>query len=228
MNSLFEEYLIAYYPFDMNANDYSGSNLNAKVHGPKIDIDRFNKIGSYKFDGIKDYIEVENPYKFHFSNESLTISMWVKIKDNENTYRTFIVMSNKDLIPRIEIMKSRSGNIDGRIYIQVAQDGKNRSTAVSIKSGSNLPKDEWMHIAGVVDYEKLKLRLFINGAVQQAVDLIKYYKMPESGDMIVRFGETSSSLDHWNSQRHNGSIDDVRVYSRAISNQKILELYNDH
>ena len=101
--------------------------------GAKLINDRFgNNKRAYKFDGINDYIEAINSIRLSFSNESFSISLWIKIKDNENTYRTFFVISNKELIPRIEIMKGRSeyDQFKGNIYIQIAESMEHQPTAI--------------------------------------------------------------------------------------------------
>ena len=199
-----------------------------KVVGAKLINDRFgyNK-RAYKFDGINDYIEVINSRRLSFSNESFSISLWVKIKDNENTYRTFFVISNKELMPRIEIMKGRSeyDEFKGNIYIQIAESKEHQSTAISLKNGEELEKNQWTHIVGVVDYDNLKLSLFINNKIQQVVDLINNFSMPKEKSLIVRIGQSSSSSNAWNKQRHNDAIDDIKIYNGVLNKKNIRSLF---
>ena len=54
-----EDGLVAYYPFNGNANDESGNQLHGTVDGATLTIDRFGNIdNAYNFDGDNDYIEV--------------------------------------------------------------------------------------------------------------------------------------------------------------------------
>jgi hypothetical protein len=53
--------LVAYYPFNGNANDESGNGKNGTVSGAVLTSDRFgNLISAYIFDGTNDYISA-NP-----------------------------------------------------------------------------------------------------------------------------------------------------------------------
>jgi len=217
--------LILHYPFDIGTLDVSGNNIHANHNGVTLGLDRHGDIGSYLFDGIDDYIEIINPNRLSFHNESFSISLWVKIQDDNNTYKTFLVLSNNKLMPRFEIMKARSGWNNGPLYIQIAQDKKNISTVKSIKNGHQLPKDKWTHIVGVVDYKNLKLSFYINAKLQGSATLIKYYKLPRKG-LIARVGR-SSSINKRDQQLHKGSIDDFRIYKGVLSDEQILNLYNE-
>ena len=44
---------------------------------------------------------------------------------------------------------------------------------------------------------------------------------------MVRFGETTWSNNIFNRQRHNGSIDDFRMFKHALSIHDIKQLYNE-
>src|ERR1019366_3185308 len=70
--------LVAYYPFNGNANDASGNGNNGTVYGAILTTDRFgNSNSAYSFDGASSYIEVPSNASLLFSNQ-LTISAWIK------------------------------------------------------------------------------------------------------------------------------------------------------
>ena len=53
--------LVGWWPFDGDANDYSGNGNNGIVHGATLTTDRFgNARSAYDFDGLDDWIEVPN------------------------------------------------------------------------------------------------------------------------------------------------------------------------
>ena len=53
--------LVAYYPFNGNANDTSGYENNGTVFGATLTFDRNNNLNSaYSFDGDNDYIQVSD------------------------------------------------------------------------------------------------------------------------------------------------------------------------
>jgi hypothetical protein len=70
------EGLVAYYPFNSNADDESGNGHDGTVYGAALTTDRFGNAGSaYSFDGIDDYISVD--YAADFQLPVITISAWV-------------------------------------------------------------------------------------------------------------------------------------------------------
>lgn len=70
------EGLVAYYPFNGNANDESGDGHDGTVYGATLTTDRFGNTGSaYSFDGIGDYIVVD--YADAFQLPVITVSAWV-------------------------------------------------------------------------------------------------------------------------------------------------------
>src|SRR5215213_8904042 len=68
--------LVAFYPFNGNANDASGKGNNGNVNGASVATDRFgNSNAAYDFDGVNDFIQIANhsslDLNYHFS-----ISVW--------------------------------------------------------------------------------------------------------------------------------------------------------
>lgn len=54
--------LIAFYPFNGNANDESGNGNHGTVYGASLVKDRFgNADSAYSFDGVNDYIDIGRP-----------------------------------------------------------------------------------------------------------------------------------------------------------------------
>jgi len=68
--------LVAYYPFNGNADDRSGNGHNGTVYGASLTNNRFGVSGSaYSFDGIDDYISAD--YASAFQLPVITISAWI-------------------------------------------------------------------------------------------------------------------------------------------------------
>jgi hypothetical protein len=69
--------LIAYYPFNGNANDASGNGHNGTVNGATPTTDRFNNpTSAYSFDGVDDYISIPNHSDFNMSGD-YAFSVWI-------------------------------------------------------------------------------------------------------------------------------------------------------
>ena len=70
--------LVGYWTFSGNANDSSGNNLNGTVNGAVLTQDRFgNSSSAFNFDGIDDYILVNDDDLLSFPNNEFTFSFWV-------------------------------------------------------------------------------------------------------------------------------------------------------
>jgi hypothetical protein len=71
--------LVAYYPFNGNANDASGNNINGSVINAALTTDRFNSPNSaYLFNGTNSYIQLPFSPLYDFGAKgSFSISVWV-------------------------------------------------------------------------------------------------------------------------------------------------------
>jgi hypothetical protein len=73
------EGLVAWYPFNGNANDESGNGNNGTVNGATLTADRFgNANSSYYFSGNEE-IRITNSQIFNELTNTITISAWVNI-----------------------------------------------------------------------------------------------------------------------------------------------------
>ncbi|ETR66729.1 MAG: hypothetical protein OMM_05511 [Candidatus Magnetoglobus multicellularis str. Araruama] len=93
-----ENGLVAYYPFNGNANDESGNGNHGVVHGASLAEDRFlNKNSAYSFDGYDDYIQIDG-IKNIFSND-FTVSLWVNFHSfDDKDYPSILYLENCNLI----------------------------------------------------------------------------------------------------------------------------------
>jgi hypothetical protein len=77
--------LVAYYPFDGNANDESSNRHDGTVNGPTLTEDRFGNANSaYSFDGVNDFIEIANSDTLEIGYHDYTIAAWIKTAPNNN------------------------------------------------------------------------------------------------------------------------------------------------
>src|SRR4051794_3817806 len=72
--------LVAYYPFNGNANDASGNGRNGTVHGATLAADRFgNTNAAYSFNGTSAYITT--PLTNAMFSGDFTASVWFNVSD---------------------------------------------------------------------------------------------------------------------------------------------------
>src|SRR3989442_470274 len=79
--------LVAYYPFNGNANDLSGHGNNGSVAGATLAADRFgNASSAYAFDGVSSLITVPDSPSLRISND-ITVTCWLNFSTNLNDVR---------------------------------------------------------------------------------------------------------------------------------------------
>ena len=211
-----DEGLVAHYPLDLDAKDASGNEHHGIEQGNLGYV--AGKIGqAAQFDG-SSYIEIPDTSDFMFANESLTFSVWVQIFDNANLFRPLIVLGDSDHSPSIYFSKRTSGIESGVLAWIIAND-KYRSITRSIDNGNELPKNKWIHLVGTVDYENRLLGFYMDGILQQHARLINF-DLSQATSLAFRIGAYNHYPD-----KHNGLIDEVRIYRRLLSDCEIQSLY---
>jgi len=210
--------LVAYYPFNGNANDESGNGNNGTIHGARLTTDRNgNSNSAYSFDGKNDYMEIPSTKNIKISGNEITISTWVKIKGNGiNWGRIFL----GGQVNKTYTLTKHKGN--NKILWRPIIENKGTTYAETI-SKKSLTKYEWYHIVAI--YDKGSTKLYINGILNSS-------SSSRAGNLAINNktnligGETESHEGRGNRSAFHGEIDDTRIYSRAIKGTEIQALYN--
>lgn len=193
--------LVAFYPFNGNANDESGNGNNGSIYGATLSYDRNGKPNSaYRFDGYNNYIKVNDSYSFNLSNY-LTISVWVNIDDFNKDGRAIIDKENNAF--NIAVGANR------KIYYQ-----KPGITAI-VNSSITINSSNWYHIVAVQSGSH-NAKLFINGNNVTNFDA-DFAPEPNSRNLLIGAGQGYFK----------GQIDDIRIYNRALNENEIQALYKE-
>ncbi len=203
--------LVAYYPFNGNANDESGNGNNGVVNGATLTSDRFGNInGAYSFDG-SSFISVPNISGM--GNNSRTFSAWVNFNSIDNSTG---VMSNCFISTGTPSFSSTFNFrlIGGRLAIMgFSNDYFNQG-------GQELFVNQWYHCAVV--YDGVRLRFYLDGIYQG--EQIVNVPLSTVGQNNF-FGKSNHS--GWETFT-NGSIDDISIFNRALSSSEIQRLYSSN
>jgi hypothetical protein len=216
--------LLAYYPFNGNANDVTGNSHDGMVYGATLTPDRFgNPNSAYSFDGINDYIGVTNTTDFGFNNQSFSVSLWAQVRDNEGGYESFFHLSSQNNSSRFPIAKGLAWWSGSRIYTEF--DSGWQCQVISDKYGTALPLNAWMHLVSVVNCETGKLELYADGVPQligPRPDLISFnFSSPGPPKLFLGMGPD------YDGNYLSGLLDDVRIYNRALSESEVRQLYGE-
>ena len=197
---------IACYPFDGNANDLSGK-YNGTWHGnEQYDVGRFGKAA--KFDG-NSYIEIAGDIHQYFTTgKSWTISCWCRW--NKFNYWSRVL----DFKAYILITNESTSN---NLVIEHFPDGKNYNC---IKLNNFLQLGKLYHIVISYDANNDKYYLYINNKSMN-FSISRSSTSPNSP--INAFGKSSWYQD----ALFEGLIDQVRIFSRPLTEEEIQILYNE-
>jgi hypothetical protein len=199
--------MIAYYPLDENANDYSGNGKNGTVSGA-ISAPGIKKKG-YRFDGVNDYINFGTGETF-FPLQRFSVSMW--FKSQGVTATTGITPGLFGFTFGIRGLVEANGDVSFGIFTTT-------SSASIASSGYNYHDNLWHHVVATCDGSNIYL--YLDG-VLKAQTTASWWT-----------GSTSWPTNQWNIGRDNndstyffrGSLDEVRIYNRALSLEEVGILY---
>ena len=191
--------IIAWYPFEGNASDISGHQLNGTVFGAKLTSDTLgNPSAAYFFDGINDHIRVANDAILNF-NKGITVSLF----------------ATPQLIGDKERFLISHGSWQNRWKISITPERKVRWTLKTVSgqvrdmdSETILEENKDYHIAG--SYDGRFMLLYINGRLESFTAF--------SGDINpspveLEIGQASPDEQMYNFR---GNMDDVRIYDFAL------------
>jgi hypothetical protein len=217
--------LYAYYSFNMNGLGYVSKILdlsgnNRSTASPttlfSYGIDRFGNDSS-TFNPEAGYNFAAYGLSCGFDstigiNDSLTISLWV----NYSTINQQEALLSKDSIFSLEL---------SNIYFQPTIKIRGSDSSVStFNSTSSMTLNQWNHLVFVCDNSSIKI--FINGALAGSKNYSKGFLNSRRELVLGGTGNLINGLDNWAPENFDGSMDDVRIYTRALTDAQILQLYN--
>lgn len=205
--------LIGYWPFEGNANDVSGNNNNGTVNGATLNQDRFGNANSaYVFDGVSNYIDIANSSIAAFGTSSFTVSCWFNSSNNHLG----------DLIRYDNCVTGSGWGIQYHFRNGVyGMDGYEFPTS---RNGNQVQQQQgnvngvWQLITFVRNVTTMKDQLYINGILINEITFSTINNI-QTGSPL-RFGSCGSY------EFFQGSIDDVGLWNRALTQQEITNIYN--
>jgi len=212
--------LLGWYPLDGNALDLGPLMLDGTVNGPVVSEDRFEQQAALFFDGLNDHLSL--PQFTISGDDPRTFSFWIKAHSNEGG--GYALSYGPEFV---------DGGCDAGNHLE-AQLGDCQMSGIGINVNCTQKRAEtpeildnaWHHIAMVYAEGGLSgVQLWLDGSL-----------LPEP---TCTQGSFSSSLNTSNQfgltiGRRNydaypgffgGSIDDLGIWNRALTNEEILALY---
>jgi uncharacterized protein YjdB len=216
--------LLAYWPFDGNANDASGNGSNGVFQGQTI-IQSGIKGGSASFRGesLGDYISIPQ----NNIDSIVSVSVWVKVTG----FNLGCWSGAESIISRgyygagnhftLDVYRNENPNCGEAPSLDSVGFILEYSNNVRITTRRSFSPNQWYHVVGVYDDNRLKL--YVNNILVAESQLISgVFSAGRDRLFINSFLETSGG-----NGRMGGMIDELRLYDRALNTSEIESLYND-
>ncbi|MBU0536744.1 MAG: right-handed parallel beta-helix repeat-containing protein, partial [Nanoarchaeota archaeon] len=186
--------------------------------------------GAYEFDGIDDYVLVQNSQSINFTTEPFSIEMWVYKKGPGQIVegdKIYILAAKSNASLAAEEVAYGFAQYDEDFPFGIANltgfavsDGTNTYTAISptpILPGS------WHHIVGV--WNTTDVLIYMDGIEEATASAAITVNAIEYNLTIgaVQGNDTTSNQK----SAFNGTIDEVRIYNRSLSANEIALLYSN-
>lgn len=212
--------LVAFYPFNGNAKDASGNNLDGTVTGCALTTDRFGNSGrAYAFDGDGDYIDMGNPELLQISDR-ITIAGWFSANQ---------LAASKSIVTKIFFDPEQGYNPTRgyRIGQGVTGGGKPYAVAnvystegltISHYLGNELEADTWTFFALTIHNKDFKY--YHNGELVDEQTIggdVNILNDGTLGNLVIGAYNGGFVFD--------GKIDDITIYNRALSAEEVMQLY---
>lgn len=225
--------LVAYYPFNDNANDLSGNGFNGTlVNSPVLSSDQIGRATSaYTFNGTTTYIKLGDILDSVFTktpNATFSISGWAKTNSMSSIQGDNFIVA-----------KSSGGTGPYQWYILHENDGKiaglidysniNGTNYYELKSTTTIPVNTWFSFTLVYDGNEAidtdRLKFYVNGisgvfsrkaGSGARTTLNTTQEITIGGTYLQSNGNPVNVYD--------GSIDEIRIYNRALNAAEVDSL----
>jgi hypothetical protein len=217
--------LVAYYPFNGNANDESGNGHHGIVNGAILISDRFGNANSaYYFDGIDDEIFMGYHSRLDILGD-ITICAWFKTE----TPQWGSLVSNFDQhIPDngYELCVGSLYEKGGFIYFEFAEN----DVKDGFSTNNSFNDGQWHFVSVVLAPDGIsKGKVYVDGIEQAGYDReLGRDPIPSIGatpDYPFKIGAASNRRGSEADANFEGIIDDVRIYDGALNYAEIELLF---
>ena len=207
------------YPFEGNANDISGNGHNGTVTGATLTTGHKGDANSAYYFNKSTSTKIQLPNLSVFDNAGeLSISIWAKT-DNVVGYGTTIISAEPDVSSdRFQININWSGNpINTNIF-----DYGNISTGRLTSPASTPVFDTWEHYVFVKSTTGNFMKIYKNGS--QIATKTGGASITNKAKPIVLGGSPDNGVH--TDQLFKGSLDDLKIFNKALSASEVSTIYN--
>jgi hypothetical protein len=184
-------------------DDSGKGNHGTLINGDWV-LGKFGRATGY--DGITSFVNIKDTQSIRISEKGLTIATWIWIED-DNKWKPIL-------------RKGTNGMLNYNIFITPNNKlvlSMDNVTGSPIESSSNIPPNNWVHVAGT--YDGNFLSLYVNGELDVRKDA--------KGDLInSSMKDLTLGRDIDQNVWFSGNIDELIIWNRHLSPKEIKKVYN--
>ncbi len=212
--------MVAYYPFDGNANDESGNDYHGSVYGSFLVQGHLGESETaYHFDGYNDYIDIGNVDELKITGD-MSISFWIKTESNSGVRGIITCQGGyTDEYQTNALYRLIFRDANYLEYTHESDSGTDHDTPLT---GGSISFDYWHHVVVTRNASNKSVSLYVD-VVSSGIYL--YDNNPENGNLSsIRIGMNHGAHSK-NERFFKGSLDELIIYDRVISEKEIQDLY---
>ncbi|MBF0287799.1 MAG: hypothetical protein HQM14_08275 [SAR324 cluster bacterium] len=223
------EGLQLHYPFNGNTNDESGNDRHSEVFlSPTLTADRNGSAESAYLFIAGEHPNIGNIYFFEEDllggKEAFSISAWFNASDIPS--ESSVITSAWDVFG--QMLLGPNTQVDNKISFRV-NIGGGSFTNIEVLSDEAVTLGQWYHV--VVTYDGSEVKMYVNDQLQQDVEKASGNVATHEVHKGFRIGMEGRNAGNVNSPEgytgFDGTIDDIRIYSVALSLADVEALYGE-
>lgn len=205
----------------IDSRDGGGNNLiqaagtaSYSVTVPSITGSVYAANWSYDFDGSTDRVSIQDNPTLNTQATSFTILFWMR---RDTAADRMQVLEKRDAGETVTWEFSAGGAVQMRRLRFLLRDTD--GTQEELWSTTPLNASTWIHVTAVVDREADEARLYINGALEDSVDISAIGDLddpPGPGGNALRFS-SSAQLSGNFAEPYDGKLDEVGFFRSALA-----------
>ncbi|MCK4624222.1 MAG: carboxypeptidase regulatory-like domain-containing protein [Phycisphaerae bacterium] len=208
--------LVAHWKFDEGKGDRlldtSGHGNHGTIHGATWAKGRVG--GGLQFDGVDDYVKVPKSASLNSITKEITLMCWIKTP----------LTGRHSIIERWPCDDSNQRCLE----LDVDSEGKCVHFALSPigvvgtwhKRPETIQADKWVHIAATSDGKVM--RIYVNSRPDTSASMPDTPRIHQStANLHIGAWNTGNKWESF----FKGSMDEIKIYSRALTHEEILEHY---
>jgi hypothetical protein len=197
--------LVAYYPFNGNADDASGNGNNGVITGATLTADRFGQAnGAYFYNGSGDFLQVPASTSLNVGlSDGLTVSAWIE-PSNLTTFQ-----------PIVEWFGGAHFHIlnNGSLYANIVDTTGNYHGIAT--APNSVLANIYQHVALTYDKTTGVAVLYLNGNMATSLNLGIF--TPETSHDLYNARINTVTSGYGDLLYYSGALDEVKIYNRVVA-----------